>query len=134
MSDVAYVDTSAFMKLVRKEPESAAFARELSRWPRLVASELLVVEVTRAAQRQPQPQDALRLAADYLHTVALRPLSRAVLRRATTLGPVALRTLDALHLATALDFAARPDVFFTYDLRLAAGARQVGLRVLAPGA
>jgi predicted nucleic acid-binding protein len=134
MSDVAYLDTSAFMKLVLDEPQTPEFARALAGWPRLVASELVVVEVTRAAQRQPQPRDAFRLATEHLRAVALRPLSRAVMRRAATLQPAALRTLDALHLATALDLPLRPAAFFTYDRRLAAAARQAGLAVLSPGA
>lgn len=131
--EAAYLDSSAFVKLFVDERESDAFARELSRWPRLVTSELLPVEVMRVAQRQPQPAEAFQLASELLRGVGLRPLRRAILRRAARLAPGALGTLDALHLATALDLGARPAAFFTYDRRLAAAATRAGLPVLAPG-
>ncbi len=130
---LAYLDSSAFMKLVVDEPESVALTRELAAWPRLAASELLVVEVTRAARRQPRQIEALRLTSEFLRRIGLRPLTRSVLRRARGLDPAPVETLDALHLGTAVEFGAQLGAFFTYDGRLGAAARAAGLPVLAPG-
>jgi len=64
--------------------------------------------------------------------VALVPLDDAVLERAARLAPGALRTLDALHLATALSVADEIGVVLTYDERLTAAARDAGLLVRSP--
>lgn len=69
----------------------------------------------------------------FLEQIHLRRPSEDLLDRAEMLAPVSLRTLAALHLATALDFTPRPDFFLCYDLRLAAAARHHGLNVIAPG-
>jgi predicted nucleic acid-binding protein len=130
---VAYLDSSAFVKLVGREPESGAFVRELRRWGRRTASELLRVEVLRAARRHSSPVDPLRLGLELLRGVTLQPLTGAVMQRAVKLDPVQLGTLDALHLATALDLGSQLGAFFTYDRRLGAAAREAGLPVLAPG-
>lgn len=51
---------------------------------------------------------------------------------AATVGPSSLRTLDAIHLATALGLGAELDAFVTYDNRLAEAARSLGLPVVSP--
>jgi predicted nucleic acid-binding protein len=62
----------------------------------------------------------------------MTPIDWFVLRRASTLKPAALRTLDAIHLATAETLGASVGIFVTYDARLAEGARALGMRVAAP--
>jgi uncharacterized protein len=60
-------------------------------------------------------------------------LSDGILARSADLTPRALRTLDAIHLATALDLSPPPDLFLCYDRRLAAAALSHGLAVVSPG-
>lgn len=68
-----------------------------------------------------------------LATVALLPLSDSIVRTAAALEPPELRSLDAIHLATALSVAEQLGGVFTYDVRLAEAATAAGLTVLAPG-
>lgn len=74
----------------------------------------------------------LERAGALLEGVALRPVDRPLLLAAGALHEPALRTLDAIHVASALDL--HPvDAFVTYDERQAAAARLAGLRTMAPG-
>jgi len=114
-----------------RERDASAVLRELSRFERRVASRLLRVELRRLGLRE-----GLLPAADQLLTsVALLPLDENVLATAESLPPSTVRTLDAIHLATALRVAATTglDALLTYDAQLAAGAREHGLTTLAPG-
>lgn len=70
----------------------------------------------------------------FLESVALLPLDEGVLVAATALQPAELRSLDAIHLATALSAIEEVGVFVTYDQRLAAAASAHGFAVVAPGA
>ena len=130
MSDIAYIDASAFIKLFALEPESRAVATAIEEWPNLVASEILAVEAFRAALRLggEAPPHVTRL----LRRVVLLPLSSATRESAYRVGPPELRALDAIHLATALSQDARAAAIFTYDARLAQASADAGLRVLAP--
>ncbi len=129
-----YVDASALLKLVLAEPERRALVRELMRWPDRVSSVLLPIECRRAVLRAGGPPGLRdRLEAE-LDTVTLVHLDHAVRKLAGTIGPPGLRSLDAIHLATALSMGDLPGAFVTYDLRLAAAARALDLNVLAPGA
>lgn len=128
---IAYLDSSALVKLVIEEPESAALRRELRDWPRRASSELAVVELLRATSRH--GSRAERLARSVLAAVALCPLDRRTLMRATQLGPPTLGSLDAIHLASALELAPHIAAFFTYDRRLQRATRQAGLTLSAPG-
>lgn len=119
------------MKLVVAEAESAALGAALS-GVRLVSSELTVTELRRAVLRRPPAP--LGLADLVLQTLVLLPVDRAVLDRAATLLPVALRSLDAVHLATALSLGSAVDDVLTYDHRMAEAARTAGLAVASPGA
>jgi uncharacterized protein len=85
------VDSSALVKLIVREPETAALRQELARWPRRVSSSLA-------------------------HT------SRRVL----------LRSLDAIHLATAASVRADLGALITYDSRMISEAEVLGLPVLSP--
>jgi predicted nucleic acid-binding protein len=92
-----YLDTSAFVKLVRSEPESSALRRELA-GRELLSSALLTVEGRRAARRYGEL--AARRARAALTAITLVPLDEAILQAAAELEPAELRSLDALHLAT----------------------------------
>ena len=71
-------------------------------------------------------------AEEVLRSVALIDVDRAAVWRAGNVEPSELRSLDAIHLASAIDLASDLDGFVTYDLRLAAAARIAGLTVLSP--
>ncbi|CAN5239455.1 type II toxin-antitoxin system VapC family toxin [soil metagenome] len=126
---LAYLDTSAFAKLPLHEPERAALLHALETYTP-VSSWLLAVEAVRACARYGRDYaDAARAG---LERVSLLPLDEQILRRAQMLPPPQLRTLDALHLATALSIAADLAVLVTYDDRLAEAATAAGVTVIAP--
>ena len=126
------LDSSALVKLVLDEPESAALERWLtSRAPLSVtASDLVRVELIRAVARA-APAGVPR-ARTLLAGVDLVPITRDLLETAAELGPPSLRSLDALHLATALSLGSALDAFVVYDERLAEAATDAGLPVVAP--
>ncbi len=126
------LDSSALVKLVVDEPESAALETWLSgRAPLSVAaSDLVRVEVIRAVARA-DPAGVPR-ARMLLAGVDLVPVSRDLLETAADLGPPSLRSLDAVHLATALGLGSALDAFVVYDERLARAATEAGLPVVAP--
>jgi predicted nucleic acid-binding protein len=72
-------------------------------------------------------------AGELVDAVALSPLDRAVLLTAGAFAEPALRALDAIHIAAAVDLAPL-DGFLSYDERQAAAARLAGLRTVSPGA
>lgn len=141
------MDSCALVKLVRAEAESAALQAWLDGRPDepVATSELAEAEVLRAVRRSNHtsrgvPGDAAQFArelaeaADVLARVGQVPLDRDLVRRAGAIEAPMLRTLDAIHLVSALDvlagFAQRH--FVTYDNRLAEAARAAGLNVVAP--
>jgi len=130
---VIYLDSSALMKLVRREAETEALREWLDRRREqpVVASELGRVEVLRAARRVGDP--VLAEARAVVGDLDLVPLDRAVQDVACDIGDPLLRTLDALHLASALLLGDALTAFVAYDHRLAGGARAAGLVVAAPG-
>jgi predicted nucleic acid-binding protein len=89
--------------------------------------------LTRALRRAGAPEEVLERSRSVLERFNLRRLSDEILSRAADVAPRSLRTLDAIHLATALDFSPPPACFLCYDRRLGAAARQHGLAVVAPG-
>jgi predicted nucleic acid-binding protein len=91
------------------------------------------VEVLRALRRADTAEVLLSRARALLDRINLRRPSDEILTRAAEITPRPLRTLDAIHLATALDLSPPPDFFVCYDLRLAEAARAHGLAVVAPG-
>ena len=127
--DVWYLDTSAFLKLVRRERHSAALRRFLAE-RRVVSSDLLRTEALRAARRQ--GTSSVERVDDLLTRLTLIRCDIPVFEAAGTLDPPELRSLDALHLAAALELG--PDLagVVTYDQGLAAACRQVGVDVAAP--
>jgi uncharacterized protein len=127
---VAYLDASAFVKLVKDEPESAALDAALEAWPRKSSSALLEVEGPRAARRtNPLAYDAARA---LIGGMELVEIDADIRRAAAALEDPGLRSLDAIHLATALSLGDRCGAFFAYDDRLIAAARAHGLGVTVP--
>ena len=118
------------MKLPLQEAELELLLEELARWEGYVSSSLLGVEAVRACERY--GGEYATEARAFLEGVALLPLDQAVLDEATSMGPVELRTLDALHLATALTIKEEIGTFVTYDERLAEAASQHGLPLSRP--
>lgn len=129
---VCFLDSSAVTKLVVAEPESAALAERLAGQV-LVGSALLVAEVSRAVHRAlGRSHDAVLV--QVLGLIDLVAVDRGVLSAAAALEPASLRTLDAVHLASALVLGDRLDVLIGYDERLLDAARVAGLAVERPSA
>lgn len=129
---IAYVDSSAYVKLVLGERESSELREALSHWRVRVSSRLLMVESLRACARY-GPSASARADAG-LSDLSLLPIDDALLRAAARLDPPGLRTLDAIHLATALSIRDQLGIVFCYDSRLADAAQLAGLPVARPGA
>ena len=127
-----YVDSSALLKLVLSEPESPALEQALSRWPDRISSVLLPIECRRIVLRAGNPPGVVDRLEKELSGVTLIRLEEAVQTLAGTIGPPRLRSMDAIHLASALSIGDYPEAFVTYDERLADAARAVGLNVLRP--
>jgi uncharacterized protein len=105
---------------------------EMAEWEGYVSSALLGLEAIRACSRH--RDEYARDAREWLLDVARLPLDDALLEDAATLGPANLRSLDAIHLATAVSIREEIGVFITYDWRLAQAAQASGLPVVTPGA
>jgi len=127
---VAYLDSSALVKLVVREPESKALAAYLRRRPARASCALARVEVIRAVRGH--GSTAVGRARQLLERVALLRLDEVLLEAAADLEGAAPRSLDAIHLATALTLGEALSEVVTYDQRMAAAAHQLGLPVSAP--
>lgn len=134
---VFYADASALVKLVRIEAETEALRAYLA-GADLVSSELVLTEIPRAIRRAVAQEPKLPLdlllerAGELIDVLALRPLDRPLLAGAGAIAEPALRALDAIHVASAVDLDPI-EAFVTYDERQAAAARLAGLRTMAPG-
>lgn len=127
-----YLDSAAIVKLVHAESETQALRDWLDERADIgwVSSALAEVESFRAlARHAPQAAVRLHLVLDLIDLIDLDPGTRIL---AQTVRPAAVRSLDAIHLATALGVGARLTSFVTYDKRLADAARDAGLSVDAP--
>jgi predicted nucleic acid-binding protein len=133
-----YADASALVKLVIDEPESGHLRTFLADAD-LVSCELVLTEVPRAIRRaaglDPRIQGNVLLnrTGELLDALGLLAIDRGLLLAAGALTEPALRALDAIHVAAAIDLAPL-DGFVTYDERQAAVARLAGLRTMSPGA
>jgi predicted nucleic acid-binding protein len=127
---VCYADSSALAKLLVAEPESEALVAHLGD-ASVVSSELSETELRRVALRA-GGERAIPLAERLLAKVTTIPLTVAILREAGVLPPCELRSLDAIHLATALSLDEVVIEFACYDARLAKAAGDRGLAVVAP--
>jgi predicted nucleic acid-binding protein len=127
---VAYVDSSALVKLVIPEPESAALRTELARWERHVSSALARVEVIRACVRV--DARARRPAELAIRALDLVAADDALLEQAAGLAPAELRSLDAIHLASALLLRDSLGVAIAYDEGLLQAMDAAGLATASP--
>jgi predicted nucleic acid-binding protein len=125
-----YLDSSAIVKLAVAEPESAALRRYLRRKRPLLSSALARAEVARALL--PLGEAAVRRGHDVLARLELIRVSDRILSDAGALQPVELRTLDAIHVATARQLGSDLARIVTYDERMRAAARAAGCVVAAP--
>lgn len=132
-----YVDASALVKVVAGEEGAENLATYLE-GVELVSSQLVLTEVPRALRRKAAGtpgfplEEVLEQAGRLIESLALRPMDDALLIGAGMLAEPNLRSLDAIHVATALHLYPI-DAFVTYDKRQAAVARLAGLRAVAPG-
>jgi predicted nucleic acid-binding protein len=118
------------VKLVVEEAETEALRALFVQEADQLASVIVEVEVVRAARRA-APELAAR-AQRVVSQLTLVDLTEPIRARASLLAPVGLRSLDALHIATALEVKDDLDAVVTYDRGMAAGAAALGLSVLAP--
>jgi len=125
-----YLDSSAIVKLALREPESSALRRYLRNRRPLVSSALARTEVARALS--PAGTDGLARGRLTLATLELLRVSDRVLAAASVLEPTDLRSLDAIHLATAMQLGTDLGTIVTYDTRMHDAAQGLGLRVAAP--
>jgi predicted nucleic acid-binding protein len=126
---VAYVDSSALTKLVLDEPDSLAMRRWYVESERVLCSRIGIVETRRAVARgQPDPAHLDVI----LSSLEVVELDAGIARQAAMIAPLSLRTLDAIHVASAVLLWPEVDSFVTYDDRLAGAARAVGLPVVRP--
>lgn len=127
---VVYLDSSAIVKLAVAEPESAALRHYLRRRRPLVSSALARAEVARALG--PLGEPAVRRGQEVLARLELIRISDRILAAAGSLPPTELRTLDAIHLATARQLERELVRLITYDECLRAAATALGCPVAAP--
>ena len=132
MPGTAYVDSSAILKLVVSEPETSALEADLLNRDGLVASRLAVLECRRAARRASHAR-VLQRVDEVLEAIYLLEVTPAILDDAAVADPALLRSLDAIHLVTALSVGDAALEMITYDARLADAARASGLNVVQPG-
>lgn len=127
----AYLDTSAFVKTVIDEPQSAVLRDRLARWPNRASATLLRIEAVRALRRSGN-EHRIGEARQLLTELRLVRLDDTLLDRAGDLGPTELRSLDAIHLAAALAIGSDLGALFTYDERLQQAAVSQGINVESP--
>lgn len=130
--EALYLDSSAIVKLVLPEPETGALVSRLRQDPEVISSAIARVEVLRALKRIKATPAAWRQAERVLARIALVRIDDAVLDSAAAIDPAELRSLDAVHLATALVIGERLDGLITYDSRFGNAADRAGLPVLLP--
>lgn len=125
-----YVDTSALGRVVLAEPDAEAIRDVLARYDAWWSSAILIVELRRLGRREDLEPAVERVLAQ----VSLLDVDRASLERASHLGPVEVRSLDAIHLDAALVLARGGEIaaVVTYDRQLQAGCSPHGLAVEAP--
>lgn len=132
-----YFDSSALLKRAIREAESADLISALDRFANdgalLLTSTLATVEVTRGIRLRldaAAPTKVVELVDTALSGFTERPIDEQVIGLARRLGPSSLRSLDAIHLATAtlLDV----DLVCAYDQRLLTSASELGFRTISP--
>lgn len=132
MAGVAYIDSSALLKLVVREAETSSLEADLGGRDGLIASRLAALECRRAARRT-STRRVLQAVEQVLDAVYLLEMTPAILDSAATAGTPFLRSLDAIHLATALSINEPGLEVITYDGRFSEAVLASGLRVVRPG-
>jgi len=136
-SALIYLDASALVKVILVEAESHALRSWIAERPERLSSAIVAIELRRATRRVASERaganDLTRETDVVLSGVALIPLDERIAQVAASLDPLLLRTLDAIHLASALSLGG-VEALVTYDARLAAAAAGAGLAVASPGA
>ncbi len=127
-----YLDSSALVKLVVAEAESGPLLDFLAARPVQATSIVALTEVRRAVMRRPvgDPERVSHV----LARAAVISLSEDIAGRAGLIGAPWLRSLDAIHLASALELGSDLEALVTYDDRLVNAALALGLPAVAPGA
>ena len=125
-----YLDSSAIVKLAVREPESFALRRYLRRRQPLVSTALARTEVLRALL--PAGDEAMSRGRAVLQRMDLVRVNDRILNAAGVLRPPEVRSLDAIHLATAQELGAELSALVTYDDRMLAAAKQLGCRIVQP--
>ena len=126
-----YLDTSALVKLVVSEAETAALRAwmgETERTP--VSCDLARTELLRVVRRA--APDRVVQARAVLDSITLIEVTTSVFEEAGRLDPTVLRSLDAVHLAAALSLGDDLDGIITYDERFAEAAQSNGVPVTSP--
>jgi uncharacterized protein len=132
---VVYVDTSALVKLIVDEPETDAVRGELQQRDVIATSVITEIELARAASRaRDRSATALDDVAVWAITAAMLEveLTPEIRRAAAALQPSAVRSLDAIHLATAASLGDELAGLLTYDIRMQDAATALGVTVIAP--
>ena len=128
-----YLDASALVKLATPEAETDALRAALAAYDARVTSRLATVEVARALRRRGAASAELGDAvAEAFTGLAIVELDEAIAEPAGRIDPPTLRSLDAVHLASALALGSELGAVVTYDGRLADAARAAGREVIAP--
>ena len=126
---VWYIDTSAFLKLVVAEQESSAMRMWMAGSGPCWSSQLLRTEALRAGNRLGIEEEVV---AETLDVVSLVAPGSSTFLAAGRLRPASLRSLDALHLATALELGNDLQGLATYDARMIEGAEVASIAVVTP--
>lgn len=125
-----YLDSSAIVKLAVREPESLALRRYLRRRQPLVSSALARTEVLRALL--PAGDEAVTRGRAVLQRIDLVRVNDRILNAAGVLRPPPLRSLDAIHLATAQELGDELSALVTYDDRMVDAAKHLGYKIVQP--
>lgn len=129
-SDLAYLDASAIVKLIVDEDESQALRDALGIWPRRATSQIAVVEVIRGVRRR--DPGAEPLARIVLSNMSLLAVGARAVASASVVEPPTLRSMDALHVATALRLGRTLAAFVSYDTRQLEAAEALRLPTASP--
>ena len=126
-----YIDSSAILKLIFTEKETAELDKVMSN--KMVTSTLTRVEVKRAVGRI--NAEKLVVANEVLEQIQFTELDSQTLQLAEAFTPdITLRTLDAIHVASVLRITDAVKGIITYDKQMVTSAKNMGLKVLSPGA
>ncbi len=127
-----YLDASALVKLATLESETSALREHLAGYSQRSTSRLATVEVPRALTRKATDGAGVEALHAAFEGIVVINLDEGIAVIAAALRPGSLRSLDAIHLASAISIGEELDGFITYDVRLADAARAAGLTVVVP--